>query len=66
MFVYRHFGKWGFGVGLPTFLFLILPLWLVYEVAKAIVLAIAFVLAETFKAICWAWHQWRASHPPQT
>lgn len=64
MFVYRHFGKWGFGVGLPTFLFVILPLWLVYEIAKAIVLAIGFVLVEAFKAIRWAWREWRNTRPP--
>jgi hypothetical protein len=60
MFVYRHFGKWGFGVGLPTFLFLILPLWLAFEVLKAACLAVGFVTVETFRVIRWAWHEYRA------
>jgi len=53
MFVCRRFGKWRFGVDLPTFLFVVLPYWLAYEVLKTTILAISFVAVET-KAIRWA------------
>lgn len=59
MFVYRHFGRWGFGVGLPTFLFLILPCWLSYEIAKAVVLVTADVLRDAYRIARWAWRRWR-------
>lgn len=61
MFVFRHFGRWGFGVGLPTFLFLILPCWLVFEIAKGVCLAVGLVTVETYRAVRWAWHEYRAS-----
>lgn len=59
MFVYRHFGKWGLGFGLPTFLFIVLPVWLVFEVLKAACLAVGLVTVETYRAARWAWREYR-------
>lgn len=62
MFVYRHFHKWGIGVGLPTFLFLVLPLMLAWAVIKAVLLAIGEVAIVSWRVIAWAWR--RAHTPP--
>lgn len=62
MFVYRHFHKWGFGIGLLPFLFLVLPLMLAWAIAKAILLAVGEVAIVSARVIAWAWR--RSRQPP--
>lgn len=61
MFVYRHFHKWGFGIGLLPFLLVVLPLMLLWAVAKAALLAIGEVAIVSWRVIAWAW---RRAHTP--
>lgn len=46
---------WGFGLGVPAILLvlIVLPLWIAYELCKALV----FVLRDAGKLIAWAWRR---------
>jgi hypothetical protein len=65
VFVYRRLGRhWGVGFGLPVFIFIVLPLWIGYEVAKAVVIVTAAVIRDAYRIARWAWRRWRRAHPP--
>lgn len=60
MFVYRRLGRhWGVGFGLPVLIFVVLPLWLAYEIAKAAVIVTCDVVRDAYRIARWAWRRWR-------
>lgn len=65
MFVYRHFGRWGFGIGIVPFLLIVLPLMIVWTLLKAVTLALGEIVVVAYRVIAWAWRRGHPKHGPE-